>query len=141
MLPFAASNVDGPIRFYNPKTKNNGYGSIYQPSGAYPFEPTPSEETCVNSVRLDTLCRGLHIPGIDMFWLDAQGGELTILQSLGSLFGETKVVWTEYMLQQIYINQPLVPDLDKFFRENGFQCVWNHEECSAWWGDACFMRK
>jgi len=140
MLPLAVSDVNGPIRFFNPMTKNKGYGSIYQPTGTYPVEPTPSEETAVCSIRLDTLCRGLHLPGIDLFWLDAQGGELVILQSAGSLLNETKVIWTEYMVQPIYINQPLVGDLSVFLASHNFQCVWNQEECSAWWGDACFMR-
>lgn len=141
MLPLAVSNIDGPIKFFNPLTKNKGYGSIYQPTETYPVEPTPSEETSVNSIRLDTLCRGLNIPAIDMFWLDAQGSELAILQSLGSFIGGTRVVWTEYMLQEIYRGQPLVGNLSKFLTENGLIDVWSKVECSEWWGDACFVRK
>lgn len=141
MLPVAVSNIDGPIKFFDPLTENKGYGSVYQPTGTYPQEPTPSKETIVNSLRLETICRGLHIPGIDLFWLDAQGGELAILQSLGSLISETKVIWTEYMLKPIYINQPLAVDMAKFLASQGFVQVWDEVQCWDWWGDACFMRR
>lgn len=141
MLPVAVSNINGPIKFFNPMTKNQGYGSIYQPTGDYPQEPTPSEETSVNSLRLETICRGLKIPGIDLFWLDAQGAELSILQSLGSLLSRTKVIWTEYMLRHVYANQPLIGDLLLFLDSQGFTAVHNEVVCSDWWGDACFVRK
>jgi hypothetical protein len=76
-----------------------------------------------------------------MFWLDAQGSELSILQSLGTIIGGTKVVWTEYTMKEIYKGQPLVGDLTKFLEANGFVGVWSKVECSEWWGDACFLRK
>jgi FkbM family methyltransferase len=139
-LPLAACDQDGPITFFKPLTKNQGYGSIFQPTGDYPTEPTPSEPIGVNAIRLDTLLRGLHIPAIELFWLDAQGSELLILQGLGKFISGTRVVWTEYMLRSIYKNQPLVGDLNAFLVKNGLQCVHNEVVCSDWWGDACFMR-
>lgn len=141
MLPFAASDMNGPIRFFKPLTSNTGYGSIYQPNGEYPVEPTPSEEIAVASVRLDTLLRGLKIPAIDLFWLDAQGGELSILSSLGDMISGTKVVYTEYMDRAIYINQPLIGQLGNYLISKGLIPVWKKTECAGWWGDACFIRK
>jgi FkbM family methyltransferase len=141
MLPLAANSVDGPVKFFKPLTSNTGYGSLFQPNGEYPLEPTPSEETVVNAVRLDTLLRGLHIPAIDLFWLDAQGGELAILTGLGSLIEGTRVVWTEYMDRAIYVGQPLIGQLEGYLMSKGLSRVWSETQVAGWWGDACFVRK
>jgi FkbM family methyltransferase len=140
MLPLAVSPVDGVIKFFKPLTANTGYGSIYKPTGKYPQEPTPSEEIAVPSIRLDTLLRGLKLPSIDMFWLDAQAGELAILISLGDRIKDTKVVYTEYILGPIYEGQPSAQQLAQFLVTNGLEPVWNRLELADWWGDACFIR-
>jgi FkbM family methyltransferase len=141
MLPFAATSINGAVKFHMSTTNNTGYGSVYKPTESYPFEPMPTQEVTVPSIRLDTLIAGLKLPGIDMFWLDAQGGEMEILGGLGDLIEKTRVVYTEFMLQPMYHNQPLLGHITNFLQSKGFTPVWAKEECSAWFGDAVFIRK
>jgi hypothetical protein len=100
----------------------------------------PTAETAVQSVRLETLLSCLKLPCIDLFWLDAQGGELSILMGLGSHIADTKIVYTEYMLKQMYGCQPLASDLSGFLHRHGLTYVWHQEALSEWSGDAIFFR-
>lgn len=138
-LDKACSPIEGLAKFHQSTTGNHGIGSLYKPSGKYSLEALNTREIIVETIRLDTICAQHHINKIDLLWLDAQGGELGILQSMGELIKEVSIIYTEYEYQDIYTGQPLLADLHSFLYDNGFYKIWQKDEAEGWFGNAVYV--
>jgi len=146
LTPMAVSEVDGFVTFYQSMTDNAGYSSTFKPSGKYDIvEPMPVKQLVVPSIRVDTFLDRMNIASVDAMWLDAQGGELAILKSMGNHIGSVRAVWTEFCYDELYTGQPLFEDLKTFLESHGLKFIWKQDVYQDtngkwWWGDAFFAR-
>ena len=71
----------------------------------------------VQTKRLDDI-EGLG--DVDFLKLDVQGAELTVLQGAERVLKDVSVVQVEVEFVELYENQPLFADVDRFLRGQGF---------------------
>ena len=75
------------------------------------------------------------------FWnLDIQGVELHALLSADSYIQYADIIYTEVNIEQVYQNVPLLPYMDTFLAEKGFERVALKLAVQGW-GDAIYIRK
>ncbi len=147
VIPMAVSEVSRFIPFYKSDTANHGCSSLYRASGRYDHvEPMPQSEVTVSSTRLDQFIPRLNIGHVDALWLDAQGSELSILKSLGTRIETVWAVWTEVFYDELYVGQPLFPELLSWMTGAGFKLQWSRDVLKddtgkCWWGDAFFVNE
>lgn len=79
---------------------------------------TPKLKHQVKTIRLDDIP---EIKKIDFLKMDIQGGELSALSNATKLLKSTLVIQTEVEFVELYKDQPLFSDIDKFLRSQGFQ--------------------
>ena len=144
----AVSDTDGELTFYPIDTKltvtthangNPGASSLFK-AGNYPIEKYVQKEIKVQSTRLDTFMAQKEIKEVDLLWLDAQGGELRVLQGLGDRLNNIKVIKTEVLFKEQYIGAPLFEEVEAWLDEHGFRFV-RFLEKYEWFGDAIFVNK
>lgn len=144
----AVSDIDGEITFYPIDTKltvtthqngNPGASSMFK-AGNYPIEKYVQKEIKVQSTRLDTFMDSKKIDAVDLLWLDAQGAELKILKGLGDRLKDVKVIKTEVLFKEQYLNAPLFEEVETWLDENGFRFV-RFLDKFEWFGDAVFINK
>jgi len=74
----------------------------------------------IKTETLFNFCAENQIEMIDFIHLDVQGAELMVLEGAKKLIENIKVIWLEVELISLYTNQPLVDDIEKFMKKNGF---------------------
>jgi len=79
---------------------------------------TPIARHVVDTHRLDNIA---EVDDVDFFKIDVQGGELAVFQNAERLLAGALVIQTEVEFLELYENQPLFADVDRFLRQNGFQ--------------------
>lgn len=145
VVPCAVSMQSKMLTFYQSKTQNQGYSSLYKPSGKYDcVEHMPCNEIQVNAVRIDDFIEFTnHIPP-EVMWMDCQGSELSVLMSMSkSHMSNLKAIWTEYLLDEMYYGVPLYNQLDGFLKDQGYKNVYKQDVVfngKPWFGDACYVR-
>ena len=72
----------------------------------------------VNTTRLDDIA---EIDDADFIKIDVQGSELPIFRNASRALSRALFVQTEVEFVEIYRDQPMFADVDKFLRGNGFQ--------------------
>lgn len=77
------------------------------------------QDVNVKSMNLDSLIDST--PAVDLIKLDAQGGELRILQGGSQMLRKVLAVEVEVEFNAIYQQQPLFSDIDRFLRDFGFE--------------------
>ena len=105
-------------------TKSPGASSIYSPNREFLNQfPESSrfdvlKEYPINSTTIDNLYDENYFDRIDFVKIDVQGGELNILKG-GENFLKNNIIGIEVEVEfsQLYSNQPLFSDVDKFIRE------------------------
>lgn len=129
LIEKAVSDTNSTIKFYpidKEKTKtawsdgNPGASSIFKASGKYPIEEYVQKEIEVESVRLENVFEKYMIDKVDLLWMDIQGAELLALKGLGTRLKDIKIIHTEAEFLEIYNEQPLFDDIQKFISNNGF---------------------
>jgi len=121
-------NIDGKAKFHI--LKNASASSMMLPaekakkfgmpnteiSWGEHTELIETKEIVVN--RLDTLVKSGMIPQIDFLSIDAQGADLDIIK--GADITNTLGICCEVEFNEIYENQPLFCDIQKYLKEKGF---------------------
>lgn len=74
----------------------------------------------VETVRIDTFCNENNISEIDFVHLDVQGAELQVLSGAGEMLKKIKAIFLEVEAIELYKNQPLKKDIERFMLSNGF---------------------
>jgi FkbM family methyltransferase len=138
----AVSDVEAALPFY---ITNNGQSSSLLPFGthatSYPWCKVV-ETITVTTQRLDHLITEKKIPIEHRnFWnLDIQGAELSALRSAGDAIQYADAIYAEVNTEEVYKGCALLPDLDSFLTEKGFERVAT-KMTEAGWGDALYVRK
>ena len=129
LIEKAATDKDGSVDFFaiDPKKTqttwkdgNPGASSLLKASGKYPVEKYVQKRVTVKATRLDSFIAQQGITGIDVLWMDIQGGELMALEGLGGKLSDVKLIHTEVEFLEIYKGQPLFDKLYKFLKTAGF---------------------
>jgi FkbM family methyltransferase len=88
--------------------------------------------------KLETFCRHERISRVDFMYLDVQGAELQVLNGAGAFLQSVRAVWMEVEAVELYVGQPLAPDLDKFMKHHGFVLLMDTVEAVS--GDRLYGR-
>lgn len=112
-------NVVGPDNSdYNP-----GASSVFEFGDEKESQNYVTTEMEVECVRLDEWLKDNSVPKVDLVWMDLQGAELLAMEGMGDYLNDVKLVQTEVELREYYKNQPLMEDVEKWFRDRGFTKV------------------
>ena len=71
--------------------------------------------------------------------LDIQGAELLALKGMGDILNNFNYIYTEINEKELYENCALIPEMDNFLRDFGFERV-EISMTSHGWGDAFYIR-
>ena len=74
----------------------------------------------VDTTTLFEFCKIKEILLIDFVHMDVQGAELLVLKGAGSRINNIKMIWLEVENIELYKNQPLKQDIEKFMKEHHF---------------------
>lgn len=74
----------------------------------------------VKTKRLDNYVSKKNISSIDFVHIDVQGAELMVLKGAGDFLKKIKLIWMEVEAVQLYKDQPLKNDIEKFMKSNNF---------------------
>ncbi len=112
-----------PATFY--ETTWNLTGSLFEPNAPLleKFQNLPEVVTLVKThpVETKTIDAIPEITTVDLIKIDVQGAELMIFENATRILPQTLVIQTEVEFVEIYKNQPLFADVDRFLRSYGFQ--------------------
>jgi FkbM family methyltransferase len=82
----------------------------------------------VQKIRLDTFMEVYSFNKIDYLWIDAQGNDLAVLQSLGSRIYKVRAGRCEVALTvNLYNTDNTFDNVTKFLEDNGFTYTWDTE--------------
>jgi len=121
LIEKAISDKIGVLDFYavdSKKSSNIGASSLFQHSEKN--YDKDYNKIKVKSITLKSWIKKEKIKDIDMLWIDIQGAELKALKGLGNEIKKIKFICTEVKYEEMYINQPLFEDIDKYLSSKGF---------------------
>lgn len=133
----AVSDVDGFIEFNDTEGTWEGSGSILKPTEAMlrSYEGmTFGEPYRVPSIRLDTFCEKACVPCPNLLHIDAQGADIRVVRSLGTL--KPQYIFMETSACTEYEGAP--SSVDEIYREM-VECGYRLAEQFP--SDALFIRK
>lgn len=132
---FALSNKKGSAAFY----LSNGRPSDVKPKGDWDYgnksssllEPGKTldinpwlkfeKKTTVKTETIDNYCATKKIDSIDLIHMDVQGAELMVLKGAKKMLRNVKAIWLEVEAVELYKEQPLKKDVEKFMKQAGFK--------------------
>jgi len=135
IIPFAFSDEIGLCDFYVSSGQVDGrsenqdwdYGnksSSLLPPSKYLKEEIPwlnfSNTISVESRTLIDVCIEKGIDSIDFIHMDVQGAELKVLKGAKELIKNIKAIWLEVEAIELYKDQPLKSEVEKFMNQHGF---------------------
>lgn len=121
VFPYAISDINGEYDFHI-SPQDPGCSSLLEPDITLSRNPcgTSYNTIKVKTIRLDDFLREMNISKVDILWMDIQGGELLALKGLGTYINTIDFIECEASQKGYYKNHPLLPELEKFFEEHGF---------------------
>ncbi len=145
----AVSDTDGTVDFYsiNPQQTvtphadgNIGASSLFRANPNYPHERYVQDRIQVEAVTLKRWAKENGIEEIDLMWMDLQGGELKALRGMEDLIHRTKIIFTEVEYKEMYVGQPLFPEVNDYLVANNF-VLYQKMNTSDWFGDVLYVRR
>lgn len=88
---------------------------------------------------LDGFLKNNNLQRIDFIHMDVQGAELLVLKGAGPKISDITSIWLEVSDEELYKNQVLKNELEKFLLENGF--VKTHDEQCGFQSDQFWVNK
>lgn len=134
LSPVALSNEDGEAEFYLSSGAptdielqpdwdyGNKSSSLLRPKKTLEVVPWLKFEksTKVKTLTFDNYCTKHSIEQVDLIHMDVQGAELMVLQGANSMLKNVTAIWLEVEAVELYKNQPLKRDVEKFMKRRGF---------------------
>ena len=92
--------------------------------------------------RFDTFVkqRGLSLEKFNFLNIDVQGAELRVIRGMGDLIEKFDYVMAEVNEVELYKGGVLLPDLDAYLSDRGFE-LRDKKMTDFGWGDGLFVRK
>jgi FkbM family methyltransferase len=125
-IPLALANTVGEATLY--VTKNPMCCSLYPPNESFINRFAGLSDLVnldftveIETTTLDTFCEAEEIQEIDFLQLDIQGAELSVLEGANKILARSILaIQVEVNFSELYINEPLFGDVDKYLRIQGF---------------------
>lgn len=160
-IPLALSDTVGEATLY--VTKHPMCSSLFPPNEAYIsrfnelIEYMSLDFTIdIETTTIDAFCQEEAIADIDFLKVDVQGADLNVLQGAKKILQSSVLaIQAEVLFCELYQNQPLFGDVDRFLREREFTLfslpvAFRHRQVSPivseinpgqlLWGDALYIR-
>jgi len=159
VLNVGLHNQKGSLVFY--QTRKERVSSIFRPNRDFlnrfncPERFDVLETKTISVDTLDNQLREHEIANVDFIKVDTQGSELFVLQgAIEILRSKAFGVEVEVEFAEMYENQPLFADVDKFLRAIGFQLLdlklchmkraagkqWGYRKGQLIYGDALYLK-
>ncbi|GDX62471.1 hypothetical protein LBMAG34_0050 [Candidatus Saccharibacteria bacterium] len=136
LFELALSDVDGITDFYvssgNPETRKkddwdygNKSSSLLEPAKTKDVHPWLkfNKKIKVETAKLYKVLKRSEIKWVDFLYMDVQGAELKVLNGMEDYLYRTKAIWLEVENLELYKNQPLKKEIEKYMKNNGFYLV------------------
>lgn len=112
-----------PATFY--ETNWNLTGSLFEPNtsllGKFQNLLECTKLLHTHPVETKTIDSMEEIESVDLIKIDVQGAELMVFENATRILPNTLVIQTEVEFVELYKEQPLFADVDRFLRSQGFQ--------------------
>lgn len=138
IYPFALGNENKKREFYYSEENEGQSSSFLKPDLHSKLQPgiTFNEKRIIQTRRFEDL----DIDYLDFLIMDVQGFELEVLKGIGKKLDEVKYIYTEVNRDNLYLDNVLIKDLDKFLLKNSFVRVWaSWRTADMPWGDALYV--
>jgi FkbM family methyltransferase len=133
-VKLALSNSKGTAEFYVSSGRpediecaedwdfGNKSSSLLQPNKTIEVHPWLKfqEKLTVHTDTLSNFVNENNISKIDFIHMDVQGAELMVLEGAKDFIHQIKMIWLEVENIELYKNQPLASDVEKFLINKGF---------------------
>lgn len=148
-IPLAMSNEVASRDFY--------INQFADTNSLLPFGAEANRLECLTNVRrtsvmtttVDQFCAENDIQHINILKMDVQGGELLVLEGAGAMLSRQAIdlIFTEIGFTELYHNQPLFSDLERFLAKFGYvlyglynlNLPFQVDNAPIWAGDAIFI--
>jgi FkbM family methyltransferase len=152
LQPFAVSDQNGVATFHissgHPEHESkdldwdfgNKSSSLLPPQEHNNLDWLSFKETIeVKTITLDSFCEENNVSKIDFIHMDVQGAELKVMLGAKKVTKNIKAIWLEVADIELYKNQPLRFDIEKFMFENNFKLAKTDMEGMV--GDQLYLNK
>jgi FkbM family methyltransferase len=137
--PYAINNYNGKTKFYEVYNGNVGASSLLKTTDHWRSSQWQQKETEVECIVLADWLKENKIDSIDLIWMDVQGVENIVLDSLKDYLNNVKVIATEVGLQELYQGSTTKLDLDN--KLNNFIALDESTESSMTEMDIVYINK
>lgn len=121
IVPKALNSYTGKTSFFEVTTGNTGASSLYKISKHRRSRPWKQKKIEVDCIDISEWCRKNNIYP-DLLWVDVQGAESIVFNTLKPFFKNIQAIATEIGLQRLYQGSTLKPELDDILKEDFFFC-------------------
>lgn len=112
-LPYAINSYNGKTKFYEVYNGNVGASSLLQTTNHWRSSDWDQKETEVECIVLADWLTENKIDSVDLIWMDVQGAENIVLDSLKEYLHNVKIIATEVGLQELYHGSTSKQSLDE----------------------------
>jgi FkbM family methyltransferase len=138
-LPYAINSFHGKTKFYEVYNGNVGASSLLKTTNHWRSSQWVQKEIEVECIVLSDWLKENDVNQVDLIWMDVQGAEKIVIDSLGDYLNEVKVIATEVGLQELYVNSTTKNELDKLL--GGFIALDESPESSMTEMDIIYINK
>lgn len=110
--PYAINYYNGKTKFYEVYNGNVGASSLLQTTNHWRSSQWFQKETEVDCIVLSDWLKENNIKYVDLIWMDVQGAEIIVLDSLKDYLDNVKVIATEVGIEELYHNSTSKSELD-----------------------------
>ena len=113
--------------------------SILEPSYHLKVQPDIqfNEREKITVKRFDDL----GIDTLNFLTIDVQGYELEVIKGFGDSLNDVEFIFTEINTKDLYSNNALVKDLDKYLKQYNFIRIFTNIDCFKHYGDAFYIKQ
>lgn len=140
--PVALAGVNAGLTMHVSSGGTDASSSLLTPKEHLAINPHVAfeEQITVSALTLDTWAEQNHCAGVDLLWLDMQGGELAALQAAPQILVTVQAIHLEAATVELYADNPLYPEVRAWLEAQGFQ-VEIEALAHASGGNAFFVRQ
>jgi FkbM family methyltransferase len=137
------SNVDNDEVVFNVSNNESQSSSMLELGTHLLIHPEVHyiEQITMKTKRVDTLFNGYSFKNINFLNVDLQGAEHLAIEGMGDLIKNIDYALLEVNMKETYKGCMLIPDLDYFMMQRGFERVETGDWVADTWTDALYVRK
>lgn len=137
--PYAINDYNGKTKFYEVYNGNVGASSLLQTTNHWRSAQWAQKETEVDCIVLSDWLKENNIESVDLIWMDVQGAEKIVLDSLKEYLDDVKIIATEVGLDELYHGSTSKQQLDE--KLNVFTALDESPESSMTEMDVVYINK